>query len=79
MSIKWVWRVPIVLLWALEFRFQISCSRLCRSCGRDFRVAWLGVRSLALGLQWLGFRKGPCNQYLSTWDLGNSNYSTGFG
>ena len=23
--------------------------------------------------------KGPCNQNLSTGDLGNSNYSTGFG
>ena len=23
--------------------------------------------------------KGPSTQYLGTWDLGNSNYSTGFG
>ena len=23
--------------------------------------------------------KGPCTQYLGTWDLGNSNYSIGFG
>ena len=30
----------------------------------------------------LGFRvypEGPCIQYLGTWDLGNSNYTTGFG
>ena len=23
--------------------------------------------------------EGPCTQYLGTWVLGNSNYSTGFG
>ena len=23
--------------------------------------------------------KGPCTQYLGTWDLGNSNFSIGFG
>ena len=23
--------------------------------------------------------EGPCTQYLGTWDLGNSNSSTGFG
>ena len=23
--------------------------------------------------------KGPCTQYLGTWDLGNSNSDTGFG
>ena len=30
----------------------------------------------------LGFRvypEGPCTQYLGTWDLGSSNYITGFG
>ena len=25
------------------------------------------------------YPKGPSTQYLGTWDLGNSNYSTGFG
>ena len=23
--------------------------------------------------------EGPCTQYLGTWDMGNSNYSIGFG
>ena len=27
----------------------------------------------------LQYPKGPCTQYLSIWDLGNSNYSTGLG
>ena len=26
-----------------------------------------------------GYPKGPCTQYLGTWDLGNGNSSTGFG
>ena len=30
-------------------------------------------------LQNLTIFKGPCTQSLSTWDLGNSNYSIGFG
>ena len=25
------------------------------------------------------FPKGPCTQYLGTWDIGNCNYSIGFG
>ena len=30
------------------------------------------------GQEQLSSPKGPCTQYLGTWDLGNSNFDTGF-
>ena len=39
-------------------------------------ASWGGSVSQLVALR---VQDGPSSQYLGTWDLGNSNYSTGFG
>ena len=42
-------------------------------------MPWLGTLASKSNLSLMTCPKGPSTQYLGTWDLGNSNLSTGLG
>ena len=47
--------------------------------GGDYRGSSRGTHVHRGFEGWMGpYPKGPCTQYLGTWDLENSNYSIGF-
>ena len=58
----------------MEFKSQGPSERKWKllQC-RGFRVS--GGKTFGVE----PYPEGPCTQLLGTWDLGNSNYSTGFG